>query len=352
MNQDAGADQRSSAFNSDITPRANELTAVIHPDKFDEMPADISSECDRQRWRKFRVAYHGAQRLAEHTEFPLQLDIELNSTCNLRCPFCTHGHMKVQPELLSFDDYKRIIDEGERYGLCSVKMNNTNEPLLNRDLPEHVRYAKQHGVLNVYFATNGVMLNPAIALRLIEAGVNKVMVSLDAATPQTYAFMRSSNQYELVVKNIRALIALRNEMGRRNPFVRVNFLKTAQNIHEAELFVEQWEGVADMIGFQQQVAMPGVEADIFTQYAAASQEPPAFRCSLPYKLLAIDAAGHILPCCTFSAREMPLGNIHSMTLKEAWDSRQMAILKTAHRAGRYFENKICFHCVHGKDGSQ
>jgi radical SAM protein with 4Fe4S-binding SPASM domain len=322
--------------------RENELTAVLHRDKFDELPGGVRSMRDRERWKAFRVAYHEAQQLTKFTEFPLQVDFELNSTCQMKCRFCLHGHEHVKKVLLSFDDFKRVIDEGSRYGLCSIKMNYINEPLLNRDLDRYVAYARSRGVLNVYFATNGILLNRATARRLIEAGVSKIMVSLDAVTPETFKLMRDSEQLEEIVDNIRGLIDLRNSLGLNYPLVRVNFLRSAINAHEADDFVRYWNGVADFIGFQRQIGLPGVDDDLFDT-GNASQ----FRCSFPFKLLVVESSGNILPCCTFSGRSMPIGNIDTMTLKDAWNSIQMKRLKETHQRGDYASHKICSFCIKG-----
>jgi radical SAM protein with 4Fe4S-binding SPASM domain len=325
------------------TPRTNELTAVLDREKFDQFPNGVITDRDKNRWKQFRSAYHKAQQLGDFTDFPLQLDFELNSTCQMKCRFCTHGQDRVPKVLLSFDNFKRAIDEGSRHGLCSIKMNYINEPLLNRDLHEYVAYARSRGVLNVYFATNGILLTQPIAQKLITAGVSKIMVSLDAVTPETFKLMRDSDQFDEIVQNIRNFIDLRNSLGLTHPLVRVNFLRTTVNAHEAESFVKQWTGVADTIGLQVQVGLPGVDDEFFDTKNLTN----SFRCSFPFKLLVIDSGGNILPCCTFSGREMPLGHIQTMTLEGAWKSSQMSHLKTLHRKGDYALNPVCAHCING-----
>lgn len=324
-------------------PRKSELTAVLDREKFDQFPNGVTTDTDMIRWEKFRASYHQAQQLEHFTAFPLQLDFELNSTCQMKCTFCSHGQERVPKVLLSFENFKRAIDEGARHGLCSIKMNYINEPLLNRNLYKFVEYARSQSVLNVYFATNGILLKQPTAEKLITAGVSKIMISLDAVTAQTFQLMRNSNEFDTIVANIQNFIALRNSLGLKYPLVRVNFLRTSINNHEADAFVKYWTGIADTIGLQAQVGLPGVDDELFN----TKDQSETFRCSFPFKLLVVDSSGNILPCCTFSGRSMPLGHIQSMTLQDAWTSSQMNRLKSIHQRGEYLRNPVCTHCING-----
>lgn len=324
-------------------PRENELTAVLGRSAFDAYPAGCDSERDRRRWAAFRAAYHAAQRLDATADFPLQLDLELNSHCQMRCSFCIHGQTTVKKQALPKALFLRAIDEGRDHGLCSVKFNYINEPLLNPDLVEQVLYARSRGVLNTYFATNGILLDETISARLIDARLSKVMVSLDATTPGTFKRMRNSDRFDLIQRNVAGLLETRRRLGAWWPIVRVNFLRTRINGHEADDFRARWEGVADSVGFQSQVGLPGVEDEL-----EGAGHRRAFRCSFPSKQLVIDSSGDILPCCTFSGRSMPLGNLADMTLSEAWASKKMRDLRQLHRSGSGLSNPICAHCISGK----
>jgi radical SAM protein with 4Fe4S-binding SPASM domain len=323
--------------------RNNELTGITSRDRFDECPGDVIDPVGKSRWAAFRVAYHKAQALEEFTPFPLQLDFELTSQCNLKCSFCIHGQETIAKRELTFERFARAIDEGQRYGLCSVKLNYINEPLLTRNIEDYIRYAKSHGVLNVYFATNGILLTERIRDMLIDASVSKIMVSLDATTSETFEKMRHSKQFNLIVHNVIALIQRRNALGLTWPLVRVNFVKTPLNIHEAEAFDAAWRTVADMVGFQEQVGLPGADNTLFLEAGDHS----TFRCSFPFKMLVIDSAGHILPCCTFSGREMPLGHVDDVTLADAWNGDAMRALKLSHQQNAWRSNAVCVRCVRG-----
>ena len=362
----------------DKTSRKNELTAVMNRNLFDSVPGDVTDPVDIQRWNDFREKYHSAHKLEYDGDFPLQIDFELTSQCNFRCSFCTHGYMKVPKKRMSFEDFKRVIDEGAEYGLCSIKLNMINEPLLTPDIEKYIEYAKSKGVLNIYFATNGSLLTPKVQEKLIDAKLSKCMISLDATTSETFEKMRHSKQFDRIIENIHSLIKMRESKGVTYPLIRVNFVKTKLNIHEADKFIEYWSEIADMVGFQDQVGVPGVDKEdqpdaniSLTVLGNPEEESPCstnvstlgrdegsifnlpdedkgrkgFRCSFPFKMIVVDSSGNLLPCCTFSGKEMPIGNIDSMTVKEAWDSAKVRKLKELHKCGSYADDPVCKHCV-------
>jgi radical SAM protein with 4Fe4S-binding SPASM domain len=223
-------------------------------------------------------------------------------------------------------------------------MNHNDEPLLAHDLAWAIRYAKFRGVLNVYVATNGTKLDRETAAGLIDAGLSKVMISLDAASAATYRKMRNSDLFDTVIRNINGLLELREELGVSWPLVRVNFLRTDLNAGDAEPFLEYWKDRADMIGFQDLLGIPGVTA-------GGAPDLSKVHCSFPYKQIVVAANGDLLPCCTFSGNDLPLGNIYRRkdSITKAWTSPWMDTLRRIHYAGRADLCHTCAHCLGGED---
>ena len=106
-------------------------------------------------------------------EFPLFIDIEVSSLCNLKCPFCatTFRIKEIDRGLISFEAVKKIIDEGVANGMYGVKFNIRGEPLLHPQIYDFIKYAKNKGLIDVYFNTNGMLLNEHACQKLIEAGL-------------------------------------------------------------------------------------------------------------------------------------------------------------------------------------
>ena len=124
---------------------------------------------------------------------------------------------------MSFDTFKKIIDEGAEYGLRAIKLNSggRGEPILNKSLPEMVAYAKSKGIMDVYFNTNATLLTHDIGTKLIEAGLDRISISLEGTDANMYEKYRVGASFEKVLKNIKEFIKLRDEMNSGTPLVRI-----------------------------------------------------------------------------------------------------------------------------------
>ena len=109
-------------------------------------------------------------------DFPMHLDIEVTSRCNLKCTFCDRQPFLKRDQIGDMDIslYKRIIDECSEHKLWAGKLSYRGEPLLHKDIAEMVSYAKKRGILDLYFNTNAMLLDEKLAERLIDAGLNRI----------------------------------------------------------------------------------------------------------------------------------------------------------------------------------
>ena len=306
---------------------------------FDLCPPSVNEK----DWYRFRMDYKKAE-LLEDLNYPPQIDIELNAGCNMKCPFCLHGYKTIKNNLLHIKTYKKIIDEAVDLGVRGLKLNYINEPMLRKDLEECISYAKKAGILNVYMVTNGTLLNKDRYDKLIDSGITKVFVSIDAVTEDTYNKQRLSGKYSKVVNNLLGFIERRNERGLQFPLVRVSFLRNKINQHEEKEFDKKWRNKVDIITYQKMNDLP----DVNTGITVDSNNKNNDGCSFPFKQMVIDNEGDILPCCKMGGKKLVIGNIKNMSLKKAWNSKKMKELRYIHKNNKWKDNPICKRCILNK----
>ncbi len=331
-------------YNIELKP--TELTGIIGREAMNAL-ADIVG---KSKWNAYRDQYDKVSRLELETDFPLQLDFELNASCNLKCPMCLNSAEsnkgKGKSTWFRFDEFKQILDNGARNGLKAIKLNYINEPLIRKDISRFVAYAKQLGILDIYFSTNGMLITDAITRELIEAGLTRIQISIDAYTEETYDLVRPGGKLSKVVENVERVIRIRNELQSVTPLIRVNFVRTELNEHELQFFIDYWVNKVEMIGIQEMIKPP-VSITHIKSKTTYNKVVKGFRCSFPFKQMVINNEGDILPCCTFYGEQLKMGNIKYDSIIDVWNSEKMRTIRDIHRCGKYFENKICKECVEG-----
>lgn len=330
----------------DLDLKTTELTGLIGREAIDR----LESLHDPANWRAYRETYARASALEVVTPYPLQIDFELNPTCNLACPMCPlsaeTNKDKPSSTWFPFETYKAVVEDGVPKGLRAVKLNYVNEPLMRKDLPAFIECARNAGVLDVYLSTNGLLITEARAEALVRAGLHRIQVSIDATSEDTYAQVRPGGKLAKVMANVELLKRVRDRIGSLIPLIRVNFVRTELNEHELTGFIDYWRDRVEMIGVQEMVDPPKSARKIRSR-TTANKKKTGFRCSFPYKQLVITSEGWILPCCTFHGERLKIGHIDEMTVDQAWNDFKMFFLRELHGNGRYAMNHVCRDCVDG-----
>lgn len=290
---------------------------------------------DDPRYIRYRKDWTACPAAFTTPDFPLHLDIEASNRCNLDCTFCDRrSHFGREREgNMDLALYRRIIDEGAAHGLCAVKLSYRGEPLLHPDLPEMVRYAKKHGVLDVFFNTNGTLLTEAKVRALIDAGLDRLSVSVEGTDPAAYEAARRGARFDRVLANLERLMDIRRALGVDFPRVRV-----------------------------QTVALPHIDLDAYARFWAprcdetaanrckdTADEPqglpaPDFACAQLWQRMSIEWDGAMHPCNDDNRNLFALGNAADTSLRDAWHAPAVEKARETHRAGRSHELPACAAC--------
>ncbi len=308
------------------------------------------------KFREYRRQWELASRCELLTEIPLYLVLEYNYVCNLRCIHCIQGNQDLRAEYtydgqMDMDLYKRIIDEASEYGAPSMSPNNINEPLLARDIIERIEYASRKGFIDISMQTNAVSMTERISERLLDSGLTRLHVSLDAFTKETYSKVRLDSNFDKVMANIDRFLDIRARRNRKLPLLRVSLVRLSANAHEIPAFVEYWRQRADYIAIQEFASpAPGRPefAPLFEPLFSGTRTFVSdFRCPQPWQRMTVQGDGSVQPCCSQFSRELTIGNVKETSLHSIWHSPAMNRMREMHQQGHYRDNPTCFKCVTG-----
>lgn len=306
------------------------------------------------------------------------LYLEATNRCNLRCKGCILYRGGWEPDRdVTLDELITIADQLPT--LERVFLHGIGEPLLNDALLDMIRYLKQRHVY-VLFNSNGVLLDEQRRQGLIQAGLDELRISLDAASAQGYRRIRNSDQFERVVENITAFTSLQTRQRVAHPKLSVWFLGTRDNIAElpgvvalaaemgvTDVYLQRLVYFQDDKGYgiaRQANTLRGATDDTLaliqkSQDMAARQgirfnasglstpieslrgengdERPWKKCYRPYSLMYITANGNVLPCCIapFSSVDYPssiLGNVFDSPVEKIWTGAGYSAFRKQHQS--------------------
>ncbi len=313
-------------------------------------PLKIIAAQKGERFWEYRRQWDQAGSYQLETDYPLELNFELNFSCNLRCPMCLWSAENVKPAAASFLDvtaFRRIVEDGVPRGLASLQFNFLNEPLLRRDLPEFVGTANHAGILDLILHSNGMLLSAQMSERLIDAGLTRLNISLDAFQAETYERIRPGGNLDKVKNNIFDFLAVRTRKNATLPILSLSFVEQKANEGELDKFLEFWTPYADLFNIQNysnffRMSSLGNEKEEGLSLASFTPTPS---CSQAWQRLVIRYDGSVLPCCSNYGVDLVVGHLPEQSIHEIWNSPKMRQFRHDQAAGRSLASTICRICL-------
>lgn len=243
---------------------------------------------------------------------PLHAQIGVCDPCNHRCVMCwdhppdergsgsTADRFGQQaPGLMTFERFRSVVDDLHALGTRRIDLVGRGEPLLNSAIDEMVRYAKDRGFM-VTLCTNASRLSEPRARLFVEAGLDRMNVSLNAGRPETYPHIHvteSPDDYRQVKRNLAAVAAIKRETSAKLPHVKLSFVVSAINAAE----IGDMVAVAAEVGANEAYFVHTVVHEGTPDLALSREQHEALMASLPAASDAAEAAGITTNLGTFGA---------------------------------------------------
>jgi len=297
---------------------------------------------------------------------PVCLYLETTNRCNLLCTTCPRTFEELEPEAdMSWELFTSIIDQYPK--IARVVLHEVGEPMLVKELPRMIRYLKERGIY-VLFNTNGTLLTKKNGQELIDAGLDELRVSLDAAESSVFQMVRGKDMFDRIVTNVGNFIAMQRTNHTQLPRVSLWLTGLRETLAQLEAFIRLAHRLGVMeVYLQRMVYLPegqGLarpesalfehtsrqEEEVLHRAEAVAQElgvlfnasgatepgtsikkqkddHPWSLCRRPWSLMYITANGRALPCCIapFSMRgydSFTLGDATQQSMREIWNGER------------------------------
>lgn len=285
---------------------------------------------------------------------PFVIFVDPADSCNFKCSFCPTGDIELikkvgRPfKVMNFELYKKIIDDICEFDkpIKVLRLYKDGEPLLNKKLPEMIKYAKDKACAQkIDTTTNASLLTNEMSLKLIEAGLDRINISIEGVNKEQYkSFSKVDIDFEKLVENIKFFYENKKQC---EVLVKINGDTLSEN--EKQLFLDTFGNHCDNI-FIEHIMSCWPEFDIkevkvnyeFGIYGQEIKEVSV--CPYPFYSFSINSDGSASTCFLDWSRKLIIGDAKNQSVKSIWFGNEMQTYYKMFLEGRRKEHPVCKDC--------
>ena len=286
---------------------------------------------------------------------PFIINVDPSDTCNFQCKFCPTGDRELIKKtpgrnhgIMNFELYKKIIDD-----ICEfekpikvLRLYKDGEPLLNPRLADMIRYAKEKRCAErIDTTTNASLLNPQKNIKIIEAGLDRINISIEGVNSNQYwEISKSRIDFEKLVENIRHLYENKNQC---EIIVKIN--GDVVSDEDKNRFYEIFGDIADGVYIEHimscwpEFELRGVEVNKeFGIYGQKIKEVQV--CPYIFYSFSINSDGSVSICFLDWSRKLVIGNVKNESVKDIWIGQRLKEYQIMFLMKKRKSHLVCRNC--------
>lgn len=282
---------------------------------------------------------------------PIALSVEPTTSCNLRCPQCPSGlRAFTRPTgMLDPSLFEQVIDQLNAK-LIYLTFYFQGEPYLNPKFLDMVKYAVQKKIYTST-STNGHYLDDENAKKTVLSGLDRLIISIDGATQNTYSKYRIGGDLQKVLQGLSTLLAWKKKFKSNTPYIILQFIVFKHNEHE----LESLKSMARLLNIKLQIKTAQVydendKEEILPNNKKYSRYHNTTKlidsCWKMWHSCVVTWDGKIVPCCFDKDAKYQLGNINTENFRAVWQGNSYQNFRKSLLISRK-EIDICTNCTEG-----
>lgn len=282
---------------------------------------------------------------------PLGIALSIGNICDFKCRYCDFANVtEEQKKEIGFKYHQMTMEEFDIFAeqlkafdepIKQLTFVSHGETLLNKELPKMIKRLKDDNMVgSVKITTNGNQLTHELSLKLIDAGLDLIKISIQGVTEEKYYDVcRTRVDLEKLREQIQFFYDNRKQCK-----VYIKVLDVALDEGEEEVFYSMFENMCDNIFIEQCFGdmAKSSDANKLDMYMGDMKI-----CPMPFYTFPIDVMGNVMPCCRLSevafGKKSIIGNIFEKDLKNIWDEDFYELQKEL-LADELEEGHICKNC--------
>ena len=294
-------------------------------------------------YKEYRRLWNELPKKRIVSDYPLLVDLETVSRCNLSCPMCpTVTKEFVDKRVTPFKKgqidinlAKRIIDEvaGKIY---SLRFSWIGEPTLHKDLPMLIKYAKSKNIKETSFLTNGYKLKMDYFLKLVDAGIDLITISIDGMG-ENYNKIRYPLKFDETLQKLKDIAAYKKENNLTKPLIKIQGVWPAIRDYPEE-FYNIFVPVTDLIAFNPLIDYLHNDDEIVYE--------DEFICPQHYQRVVVGSNGQGSMCSSDDFMDIEIGEHTKNSIHEIWHGEKFNKIRAIHEKGNFKDLKPCKNCYY------
>jgi radical SAM protein with 4Fe4S-binding SPASM domain len=263
---------------------------------------------------------------------PTTATIEPTTLCNLKCPECPsgNGQLRRRKGNMEMKVYDHSIDQIKKTTLWLL-LYFQGEPFLHPELFQMIEKARRNNLYTI-LSTNGHFLNATNCERIIQYGLNRIIISLDGTKEETYSRYRKNGDFHKVTEGIKQLAKAKKSMKARTPLIILQFLVFRHNQDQVKSIKKLGKSLgadsvqvksAQIYNFREKTEKIPTKTR-HSRYSFKGNNEPKLKSELKNKCrrlwytTVITADGEIVPCCFDKQADYTMGNIMQNPFQKTW----------------------------------
>ena len=276
--------------------------------------------------------------------FPLMVVAVVSYRCNAECGHCPYTHTDIRQqyrdsEFMPLNVFKRLAIEVGSHG-AYVRVSGGGEPMLHPNAVELLAFAKRVGC-RVGLITNGSAFTEQSSRAILQAGVDLIEFSVDAADAETYEHVRAKLNWQRLVRNVSRMIAMRDELRSPSKIIASGIIQQGVDIADVERY---WRGLGVDAFIQRKFLTWGWLDPSMSADKRGFIDPQTTPCPYPFERMGVDARGNVMLCIHDLKVERSGGNIVEHSIQEIWLGDERRRFRELHSALRGREHPLCAEC--------
>ena len=323
------------------------------------MPLDAEDAAELRELAQ-RLSWHGPHPTSERF---LNVFMDQNNKCNLRCQMCGFSDPRVA-SVAKYDMPRWLYDRiaAEVFPRANyVCLSLLTEPFMTGDFADRLSAVSEARIPFSELITNGTLLSEPDCHKIVDAGISRVIVSIDGGTKAVFENIRVGARFETVLRNFEMLRSVRESRRAERPLLRINhvlselnidhfagFLFLVRELRPEEIAVRTISRMSNAVlqestddRFWSRVRSIRAELRHFcattgirdSAYLRARHTPidliddsgNKLLCPKPWDTIAIHPNGDTYPCMAWS-RE-PVGSLATQSFDEIWNGPALSSLR-------------------------